>query len=296
MSELLRPADPYAAADTIRRTHADAQDIRTTSIACNSLAVIRTRVAASLPITSPVPSQDAYLLTLHLQDVEGHQYWAGNRRVSSGPLRRGDQLLVDLRTDPSASVTGSFDVLHFYLPMQMLADACSTEGQSFDGLDINRWRQDAILGAFGGLMVSLLDRPGEVAQTVFEEACTAMMWHILGHCRPALAGKASTLPDMLLRRAKEMLAGVSSLQTVAEACDLPLHRFIRSFTLSTGQRPAEWRRARRIEEAKFLLFGTDMTIAEIAMQCGFSDTSHFVRSFSAATGHTPNSWRRARHM
>jgi AraC family transcriptional regulator len=36
-----------------------------------------------------------------------------------------------------------------------------------------------------------------------------------------------------------------------------------------------------------------MTLAEIALVCGFSDQSHFTHCFSAWTGLSPGLWRRS---
>jgi AraC-like DNA-binding protein len=36
----------------------------------------------------------------------------------------------------------------------------------------------------------------------------------------------------------------------------------------------------------------NMSLAEIAAECGFSDQSHFTRTFTHATGIAPGRWRR----
>jgi hypothetical protein len=49
---------------------------------------------------------------------------------------------------------------------------------------------------------------------------------------------------------------------------------------------------RRIEKAKQLLTDTTLSLAEIAMACGFADQSHFTRVFSRTTHASPGAWRR----
>lgn len=48
---------------------------------------------------------------------------------------------------------------------------------------------------------------------------------------------------------------------------------------------------RRIEHAKSMLEGTNMKVAEIADQCGFSRQSYFARAFKVTLGMTPSEYR-----
>lgn len=50
----------------------------------------------------------------------------------------------------------------------------------------------------------------------------------------------------------------------------------------------------RLATARALLEATDLSIAEVATRCGFSDMSHFHATFRERTGRTPGAWRRAR--
>jgi transcriptional regulator GlxA family with amidase domain len=49
----------------------------------------------------------------------------------------------------------------------------------------------------------------------------------------------------------------------------------------------------RIMNAVKMLRETDMTIAEIAVKCGFSDQSYFDRRFRQAFEKSPREWRRS---
>lgn len=50
---------------------------------------------------------------------------------------------------------------------------------------------------------------------------------------------------------------------------------------------------RRCELAKELLRSSPLSLAEIALACGFADQSHFTRAFARLVGMTPGAWRRA---
>jgi len=57
--------------------------------------------------------------------------------------------------------------------------------------------------------------------------------------------------------------------------------------------PHKWMVQQRVSLAKSLLRQGKMTLAQIALACGFSDQSHFTQCFSAWTGLSPGVWRRS---
>lgn len=98
-------------------------------------------------------------------------------------------------------------------------------------------------------------------------------------------------------RAKEMLqvcvgSGLS-LERLASSCALSVRHFTRAFRNSTGTTPHRWLLLMRVERAKTLLAHSSKRLAEIALECGFSDPSHFSRSFLREVGCPPGLWRRA---
>jgi AraC family transcriptional regulator len=99
-----------------------------------------------------------------------------------------------------------------------------------------------------------------------------------------------------LRRAKEMICSrlgqAVPLAELARAVNVSPGHFVRAFKQSTGQPPHRWLVEQRIEKAKQLLVNTSLSLAEIALACGFSDQSHFARAFSRAMHTSPSAWRR----
>lgn len=98
------------------------------------------------------------------------------------------------------------------------------------------------------------------------------------------------------KRAVGMMARLDQdAPTVAElaaACRLSSGYFIKAFKQTFGATPRRWRLLRRIEQAKSLLAANDLTIAEIALVCGFADQSHLTRVFGQIVGAPPARWRR----
>jgi AraC family transcriptional regulator len=83
------------------------------------------------------------------------------------------------------------------------------------------------------------------------------------------------------------------VSAVAEACGLSVNHFSRAFRRSTGKPPHRWLLDRRIDRARELLRATAMSLADIALACGFAEQSHFTRVFTRTVGMPPGAWRRS---
>ena len=91
---------------------------------------------------------------------------------------------------------------------------------------------------------------------------------------------------------RDNLARPIRLSELASLADLSPSQFGRAFKISTGRTPHLWHMDARIESAKRLLADRNMSLAEVALDTGFSEQSHFTRAFRAATGVSPGAWRR----
>ena len=75
---------------------------------------------------------------------------------------------------------------------------------------------------------------------------------------------------------------------------MSVSQFGRAFKKATGLTPHRWLVQRRLEQAMDLLLGSNLPLAEIALDCGFSEQSHFTRTFTRLVGTSPGEWRRRR--
>jgi AraC family transcriptional regulator len=79
----------------------------------------------------------------------------------------------------------------------------------------------------------------------------------------------------------------------AVACLGPYH-FARQLKAATGLPPYQYVIGRRVERAKRLLqVGTDLSLAEVAADAGFSNQSQFSQHFKRLLGITPGQLRRS---
>lgn len=83
-------------------------------------------------------------------------------------------------------------------------------------------------------------------------------------------------------------------EDLASIVRLTTSHFGRAFRNSFGEPPHEYVIRRRIERAQGLMLASDVSLSEIALDCGLADQSHLTRLFRRLVGESPAAWRRAR--
>jgi AraC family transcriptional regulator len=78
-----------------------------------------------------------------------------------------------------------------------------------------------------------------------------------------------------------------SLFQIAKVINISPTYFASLFKRATGTSPHQYVIQQRVEQAKVMLSKTDMAIADIALQVGFSSQSHLTQQFKRLTGVTP---------
>jgi AraC family transcriptional regulator len=92
---------------------------------------------------------------------------------------------------------------------------------------------------------------------------------------------------------EEHLAEPILLATLAELAGLSTYHFCRAFKQPFGLPPHRYHTSRRIEHAKTLLAKPALSVTDIGMTVGFSETSSFTAAFRKATGLTPSAYHRS---
>jgi len=152
---------------------------------------------------------------------------------------------------------------------------------------------DPVVDALRAVLRIARCQPGAAPELFISTIQYALELHLTRGCDPNGSRPAGLAPWQE-RRAKEFLAKASksvSITQAAAACRLSRSYFTKAFKATTGDTPFRWLIKHRIEKAKELLFGAQ-TIAQIALDCGFSDQSHLTRVFSDIVGAPPGLWRR----
>lgn len=143
-------------------------------------------------------------------------------------------------------------------------------------------------------IVETMDREMKLKKVNFEMLCSAYLLEFL-----TLAGqKMKTAENLVYQKYRALLDRVCDkmlqehgkpypLQYYADFCNLSLGRFSHIFREGMGVSPHEYLTRIRIEKAAQLLSNSDLSIAEVAEQTGFSGQNYFSRSFKRYTGKTP---------
>jgi transcriptional regulator GlxA family with amidase domain len=85
------------------------------------------------------------------------------------------------------------------------------------------------------------------------------------------------------------------IAVIARLVDSSSRQLERVFLAETGCSPSEHYRQSRLKYARYLLTTTDLPIISIALESGFSDSSHFIRHFQQLYGTPPGRLRKALH-
>ncbi len=88
-----------------------------------------------------------------------------------------------------------------------------------------------------------------------------------------------------------MIDGPLSLEELAGVAQMPLLRFLRSFSNAIGSTPHAYITERRLQRARRLLRASDAPLADIAFACGFSHQSHLGAVLKERLGLSPRQYR-----
>jgi AraC-like DNA-binding protein len=91
---------------------------------------------------------------------------------------------------------------------------------------------------------------------------------------------------------EDHLAERIPLDALAQLARLSRSHFCRAFKRSFGMPPHRYQTDRRMEHAKLLLAKPAVSVTDIGLTMGFSDTSSFSAAFRKATGLTPTGYQR----
>jgi AraC family transcriptional regulator len=194
--------------------------------------------------------------------------------------------------------SGGFEWLHIYLEPGLVArvaaeafdlDPARLTVAPLDGLDLPHLRAAMLAvdteltsGGCGGTLA---------AESLANVLAVHLIRHVVAPRRP-LRRRDGALPRGRLRPVveyiEEHLDAGPRLEQMAAVAHLSPYHFARQFKRATGLAPHQYVIMRRVERAKQILqAGTDLSLAEVAQNAGFSDQSQFTYHFRRLVGVTP---------
>ncbi len=117
---------------------------------------------------------------------------------------------------------------------------------------------------------------------------------LISRCRiedsaPPLFGTYRIIQDAITHIGENYSQQIS-VEALAEMCSLSVGYFSKQFRRITGMTPSAYITATRITAAKALLKTSQKSITEVAMACGFNDSSYFSMMFRRFEGMTPKKY------
>jgi AraC-like DNA-binding protein len=199
---------------------------------------------------------------------------------------------------PRAFFSGPMKLLHIYFPHKLLAEFASVEPGALELRDPFANFDQQIANICHQIAEEMIDS-SPMSQLYYDTLTVSLgiqlirRWSNRGHNQETSCGGLASwqlrrVTDFMLDHAEDDLL----LEDLAGLVDLSVKHFARAFRQSTGLPPHRWLVNRRIDRARELLGKAELSLAEIALACGFADQSHFTVAFRKATGMTPGAFRR----
>jgi AraC family transcriptional regulator len=219
-------------------------------------------------------------------------------RLHESIVQKGDTILVPAG-QPSYWCGDEGDIcspLHICLKPELIeqvAEASEINTERFDLVNCFG-QQDLQLHQVAMLLLAELRSDGMMGRLYVESLTQVLVIHLLRHystVKPTITSENRSLSHVQLQQAVNYihthLEQDLSLAQIAEVINISPTYFASLFKRATGTSPHQYVIQQRVERAKLMLSKTDLAIADIAFQVGFSSQSHLTQQFKRLTGITP---------
>ncbi|MCE7981131.1 MAG: AraC family transcriptional regulator [Caldilinea sp. CFX5] len=249
--------------------------------------------AAQTPLYLPARAEDMILLPLHdtgkLSGKVGSPFaWP---RVHPGQL-----FLIPQQLPSEWYWTAPWEALALYLAPTWLLTVAAEVGVDAQSVKLipRSGVVDAFLHQLGLALLTELKNGGIAGQRYVATLTHTLALHLLRNhalLQRAPATCTAGLAPQTLRKVLDYIEdhlpqSLTQAEVAAIAHVSPFH-FARLFKQATGQSLHQYILSRRIAAAQRLLLAGRLTLADIALQVGFTDQSHLTRHFKRQCGMTP---------
>jgi len=174
-------------------------------------------------LTSPIPSQKAFSIHLHLRANRGGRLWLSGKLVPTGKRPSGGVTNLDLEREPIAFFPNPIDVLQFYIPRVALDEFAYQNGiAAVDTLTWPHCEMDTSLKHLGITVLNSLQGSQPAPKLFLDYIGQAILAHatyVYGGTVASARPVRGQLAPWQARRAKEFLTaslcGDISLASVA---------------------------------------------------------------------------------
>lgn len=218
-------------------------------------------------------------------------------RLHESVIQKGDSILVPAGQPKYwCRREGMCCSLHIHLKPEMIRQTAEVSEIDLKRVDLVDCfgKPDLQLHQIATLLLAELESGGIMGQLYAESLTQVLAIHLLRHystVTQAVTPRNRSLTHTQLQQAIDYihshLDGDLSLAELAGIINISPTYFASLFKQAIGIAPHQYVIQQRVEQAKFMLSKTDLTIADIASKVGFSSQSHLTQQFKRLTGMTP---------
>jgi AraC family transcriptional regulator len=222
-----------------------------------------------------------------------------SNRLHESIFQQGDSLLVPAGQPsywrcPASELSQT--ELNIHLQPQLVKQVAEAAGMNTEQLDLaNHFaQQDLQLQHIAMLLLAELRSEGMMGQLYVESLSQALVIYLLRHYSEVVQIITPENRSLTYRQLQQAIDYIHthlnrdlSLAELANVINISPTYFANLFKQAMGISPHQYVIRQRVEQAKVMLKKTDLAIAEIALQVGFSSQSHLTHHFKRFTGMTP---------
>lgn len=191
------------------------------------------------------------------------------------------------------------ELLSIYLELDLIAQVAAESKLRATEI-VEQWTaRDPFIQQLGLALRTEL-QSGSAGRLYVESMANLLATHLLSYYSTTRLGVDKmdvTLPKPALQQAiaymHAHLEQDLSLNAIAEVVQMSPCHFARAFKQVTGQSPHQYVLQHRIDRAKSLLAQSELSIADISYQLGFSSQSRFTKTFRQFVAATPKAYRQS---
>ena len=256
--------------------------------------------------TNPQAPEKGFTIPVQLAQPNSLNWgsWVDDRYTHTPRWRRGSIGIFDLESIPRVLRDTPFEVIHFNLPRGTL-DAFTEDADlpMIGSLHCLEGHPDPVLYHLAAMIrpyvCQQIELPGLFLDHYLQMLCSHIVLTYGAVSLPHEFHKGGLAPWQK-RRALEVLeqnlSGDLRLTRIAAECGVSTSYFCRCFRTTFGTSLHRFVVNKRIERAQQLLLHSKLSIAQIAIEAGFSDQAALSRTFAANSGAPPARWRTERSV
>ncbi|MEA5452573.1 AraC family transcriptional regulator [Leptolyngbya sp. CCNP1308] len=245
-----------------------------------------------------LPALSDHWLSLHLGNPT-HIIQKRDDRQHESILQEGDNLFIPAGQpsywcqDKSGITCSPLFICLKPELIQQVAEASDIDSSRFEFIHCFG-QQDLQLHQIGMLILAELRSHGMMGKLYVESLTQILVIHLLrnySNLTKPIASQNNSFTRIQLQQAIDYihtsLDRDLSLAELAGVVNISPTYFASLFKQEMGISPHKYVIRQRVEQAKLMLLKTDLAIADIALQVGFSSQSHLTQQFKRFTGMTP---------